>query len=505
MRYAIISDIHGNLQALKAVLTDIQAIGVDEIICLGDIVGYGPSPAETLELAYTHVHHFILGNHDAVVGGIISPENFNDDARRLIEWTIEQLDPKAAEFFQALPLLISGDNFRCTHGEFERPGRFGYVTTPNEAEASFLACPEPLLLVGHTHIPGFHVGATNAAVSWFAPYDFTMMPGNRYIVNAGSVGQPRDDDLRAAYCVYDLESATLSFRKIPFDIDAYRDDMRQHALPEETSYFLALADNKAPGTVRDSVDFTPLDSKSTATVATAEVDLKSEVSKLKKSTKRLLATSIILALVLAISLVVVFAGTLTPPQPATKPANLLVKARLDGSPVRPSDLPGSANLIPMPELKGAVTPQTPLDKWNVELSDPRYQSVTVEESFDSKKKHRFMTFRIISKRKKHFRLATIPIQATRRERFTASAQFKNVSMWDGFVEIALEAEFPDGTKKILLKREPKNLSRAKKWTQTSITIPPKNPIQSKCELRFVITGTFCGEFLVRKCEVRRKK
>ncbi len=127
MRYAIISDVHANLQAWDAVFTDIRSNDIDQIICLGDIVGYGPSPAQVLEQAYAHVHHFVLGNHDAVLAERLGADCFNERARALIEWTRRRLDARASRFLGQLPYVLEGKSFRCAHASPAAPAQFGYV------------------------------------------------------------------------------------------------------------------------------------------------------------------------------------------------------------------------------------------------------------------------------------------------------------------------------------------------------------------------------------------
>ena len=152
MRYAIVSDIHGNLPAWNTVLSDLAVHKVDRIICLGDVVGYGPQPAETLKSVYERVHLMVLGNHDAVMAGRLDPDTFNDRAKGMIEWTAARLGSRARELFKSLPLVLVGKTFRCAHGDFADPAEFNYITTPEEPLASFNAVPEQLLFCGHSHL-----------------------------------------------------------------------------------------------------------------------------------------------------------------------------------------------------------------------------------------------------------------------------------------------------------------------------------------------------------------
>ena len=141
MRYAFVSDIHGNLPAWNTVLADLAVHRVDRIVCLGDVVGYGPQPAECLRGVYAHAHQMVLGNHDAVVAGKMSAGSFNDRAQRMIEWTGTRLGENARALFARLPLVLKGPGFRCVHGDFTDPAVFIYVRTEDDARANFAAVP----------------------------------------------------------------------------------------------------------------------------------------------------------------------------------------------------------------------------------------------------------------------------------------------------------------------------------------------------------------------------
>ncbi|MCL1856669.1 MAG: metallophosphoesterase family protein [Kiritimatiellaeota bacterium] len=257
MRYAIVSDIHGNLQAWNAALTDSAAMRADRIVCLGDCVGYGPEPAAVLASLHRHVHAFVLGNHDAVVCGKMSADVFNDAAQRLIAWTQKQLGASARDFLGTLPLELVGDGFRCTHGSFDNPAAFDYVTDAEEARRSLDATTEPLLFVGHSHIPALFVVGESGTVHALPPQDFTVEPGKRYLVNVGSVGSPRDGGALASYLLYDTATQSLFFRRIPFDLDAFRETVLMHGLSPDAIPLLHHDPRKRLVPVREALDFTP--------------------------------------------------------------------------------------------------------------------------------------------------------------------------------------------------------------------------------------------------------
>ncbi len=257
MRYAIVSDIHANLQAWKAVLIDIGSLRVDRILCLGDVVGYGPNPVETLRSVHAGVHDFVLGNHDAALCGIIDEALFNDDARRALVWTRRHLNRQATRFFRSLPLSLTGPGFRCAHGDFADPARFDYVVEPEDALRSWNAVPEPLLLVGHTHRPGIFVIGRSGRPHHLPPQDFVIESGKRFLVNVGSVGQSRDGDVRACYLVYDTRDRAIFWRRIPFDLDAFAAALDQAGLRESAARFLASDPRRNQPPLREILDFQP--------------------------------------------------------------------------------------------------------------------------------------------------------------------------------------------------------------------------------------------------------
>ena len=257
MRFAIVSDIHANLQAWKVVLLDIGSSRVDRIICLGDIVGYGPNPAEVLESVYKHAHHVVLGNHDAAVCGKLNEELFNDAAAGIVRWTRGQLNRDAMQFLESLPLTLNGDGFRCSHGDFSTPAAFRYVIDPDDATPSWDAVDEPLLFVGHSHQPGIFILGASGTPRHVPPQDFALEPGKRFLVNVGSAGQPRDGDARACYCIYDTDEQSIYWRRIPFDLDAYRRNLEAAGIDAAASYFLKADPLKKTPPVREMLSFRP--------------------------------------------------------------------------------------------------------------------------------------------------------------------------------------------------------------------------------------------------------
>ena len=224
MKRAIISDIHSNLEAFDAVLSDIESQGITEIYCLGDLVGYGPNPIECIDRMRKIAKICLLGNHDQAT--LFDPEGFNNSAERAIFWTREQLEnfqlPDADErwnFLNELPRIHREDDFMYVHGSSRNPlNEYVFqddIYNERKMERLFAIIPK-YSFQGHTHVPGVFTESRE----FFAPSDlggrFTL-GSKKAMVNVGSVGQPRDRDPRACYVV--LEDMTLTFRRIEYPLD----------------------------------------------------------------------------------------------------------------------------------------------------------------------------------------------------------------------------------------------------------------------------------------------
>ena len=245
MRVAIISDIHANLQALQAVLLDIKQNNIDSIVCLGDIVGYGPRPKQVLEEVTCRTENIILGNHDAVIGNRLNPNEFNENAHEAIDWTRNCLGDDSAKFFGKVPTTLQFDDILCVHAEAAEPENWNYITTPESALPSFLTSDASLIFMGHTHLPGiFSFDPATQQVTQTPPQDSFFNPHQRHLINVGSVGDPRDGDINACYTILDMESRHVSFRRTPFDYEAFRADQLSTGLKHK-SWFLKLIDSQA--------------------------------------------------------------------------------------------------------------------------------------------------------------------------------------------------------------------------------------------------------------------
>lgn len=237
MRILILSDIHANFTALEAALT--QAAGRwDVAVCLGDIVGYGPDPAEVSEKIRSIAQACIRGNHDKAVAGIMSTEDFNPVAKAAVDWTRSQLSPQLMKWLAELPHgPMKSHDLVLVHGAFQDEDE--YVFTPAQALEGLLDSTAAVTFFGHTHHQGgFSYLDNNLEVlqirpranELFAP--LRIEADKRYLLNPGSIGQPRDADPRASFAIADLANQTVEFWRVPYEIGKVQSRMRKAGLPE---------------------------------------------------------------------------------------------------------------------------------------------------------------------------------------------------------------------------------------------------------------------------------
>ncbi len=234
MRTAIISDIHANLEALQAVLADIDNQNIDTIICLGDIVGYGPSPNECVELVRSRCATVLMGNHDAAALDVFSTQNFNINAKIAIEWTSNNLSQESKSFLTNLPMLHTDRMATFAHATPYEPRMWYYITSLEEAAFNFQFFTTPFCFVGHTHIPVIIslTGGHTIDVSQSTQIDLGPLENHRYLINVGSVGQPRDRNADSCYAILDDDTMRLELRRVPYDIAACQAKMAALKFPE---------------------------------------------------------------------------------------------------------------------------------------------------------------------------------------------------------------------------------------------------------------------------------
>ena len=226
MRYAVMSDIHANPWALERALADAREQGAEKFVCLGDVVGYGPDAVGAVELARSVFDVALMGNHDAATVGLISSWNFRPEAKAgFLRHGIE-LGAEALSWLRGLPYVYRGELFAAAHGSLVNPEAFAYILREGDALAAFEAMDAtPLLFVGHTHL-SLAVERTGRSRVRVREADRLELSGkSAYIVNAGSVGYPRNEP-ESVYALYDSDQGTVVWRRLPFDYGNYVARMR---------------------------------------------------------------------------------------------------------------------------------------------------------------------------------------------------------------------------------------------------------------------------------------
>jgi diadenosine tetraphosphatase ApaH/serine/threonine PP2A family protein phosphatase len=232
MRVAVVSDIHSNLHALEAVLAAIDAEPPDELWCLGDIVGYGPRPNECCAAIAERADVCLVGNHDLAVRGAIDLAEFGGEAGVAARWTREVLEPDAQKFLDRLEPAGIAHGVALYHGSARDPV-WEYVLSDQVAFVTIALANVPLVLVGHSHVALQIVLANDEVEGGVAPAGTEVeLDGVQALLNPGAVGQPRDNDPRAAYLLLDLDSRRASFRRVEYDVGRTQLEMRDAGLPE---------------------------------------------------------------------------------------------------------------------------------------------------------------------------------------------------------------------------------------------------------------------------------
>lgn len=220
MRYGVLTDLHANLPALEAVLESMREAGVEEYLCLGDIVGYYPYPNEVLERLETlNCWKVVLGNHDAALLDRVPLTQFNEAAARALEWTKPRVKEKHIRFLERLRLQETIGDLFLVHASPFQSEQWHYLTRLEEIARNFRYFEEKICFIGHVHKPFAAEQTTSGDVRLLEGESWTLDPGARYLVSAGSVGQPRDGDPRAAWVFYDSEKRFLCVHRVPYDVE----------------------------------------------------------------------------------------------------------------------------------------------------------------------------------------------------------------------------------------------------------------------------------------------
>jgi diadenosine tetraphosphatase ApaH/serine/threonine PP2A family protein phosphatase len=226
----VLGDIHSNLEALEAVLDAIDGEPLDGLLSPGDVVGYGAAPRECVRLVRERAPALVAGNHDWAVAGRLPLDYFNSYARDAILWTRKVLDREDARFLGSLPIRATEGPVTLAHGTIHDPELFDYLQTPYDAHLSFAHLTTPFGVVGHSHIPVTFLSGTT--ITYAVGPRVELGPAARALVNVGSVGQPRDEDPRAAYGVLDTEARTVELHRVPYDMEASIARIRAARLPD---------------------------------------------------------------------------------------------------------------------------------------------------------------------------------------------------------------------------------------------------------------------------------
>lgn len=235
MRVAVFSDVHANLHALEAVLADVQSEAPDAVWCLGDLVGYGPRPNQCCSRVAEAAQLCLVGNHDLAVIGTVDLGIFTSDAAHSARWTSEHLSPDAADFLATLEPQADAEGVGLYHASPRDPV-WEYVLSPEAALAAFTGTDWQVILVGHSHVALALALVDSTVEGGLAPggveLELELDGSVRWLLNPGSVGQPRDGDPRAAYLLLDLARGHASFRRVDYDIEQTQAEIRFEGLPQ---------------------------------------------------------------------------------------------------------------------------------------------------------------------------------------------------------------------------------------------------------------------------------
>ncbi len=249
MKYAILSDVHANLEALTSVIKDARSRGVKYFICLGDIVGYNANPSECVDLIRQLGCPVIMGNHDAYAVAAEIPPEVNGRARESMLWTRDQINKEQRDWLAALPMLRRVGPFELVHSSMNEPEAWNYVTDGFEAILHFNKQQTFLCFYGHTHRPMYF---TTKERKTFKDFErLVLEDGFKYYVNVGSVGQPRGNDKRAQYAIYDTEEKAVDLCRVNYDIALACKKIRAAGLPEHNALRLEKSEEEATAMLKE--------------------------------------------------------------------------------------------------------------------------------------------------------------------------------------------------------------------------------------------------------------
>jgi len=232
MRYGFFSDVHANLEALKACIIDFRAEKIDKLFFLGDAVGYGPDPDECVKLIDEISDAKLMGNHDYAALGLMETDYFNQYAAESVGWTKTSLSKKAIEIMSDFELTYQIDDILLVHASPRDPESWHYILDMEDAEENFAYFEQKICLVGHTHRP-YIVSKEASGPGVLSKKTEEVIKGDlRYLINIGSLGQPRDGDPRCCYLIYDSRKNTVRFKRVQYNVKTTQSNMARVGLPE---------------------------------------------------------------------------------------------------------------------------------------------------------------------------------------------------------------------------------------------------------------------------------
>jgi len=231
MRYCIFSDVHSNLEALDAVISASRIEGIDKYLCAGDLVGYAANPNECVAGVRSLGAISVAGNHDWASLGLFPVEYFNLQAAKSIMWTKCRLDDLSKEILRSLPLSYEDEYLTLVHASLDAPHLFNYILDADSSRNSFKLLRTKICFIGHTHVPLVFSMNENGRIDCSGDTEVKIDDGKRYIINVGSVGQPRDGIPCASFCIYDTGLRQVSIKRIAFDYKLTRQKILDVGLP----------------------------------------------------------------------------------------------------------------------------------------------------------------------------------------------------------------------------------------------------------------------------------
>lgn len=240
MLIGFFSDVHSNLEALEAVLKDFKKEKLNKLYFLGDAVGYGPNPNECVELIQKTAQKPLMGNHDYAVLDMMGTNWFNQYAKEAIEWTKKNLSEKSLETISRYLMDFRFDNFHLVHSTPKEPQNWDYIFSLDEAEENFSFFNRPVCLIGHSHRPFIIKKYQNRPCSLVEEEEVKLEDQFKYLINIGSVGQPRDGDNRSCYLIYNDQKKFLRLKRVPYDVKKTQKKMKKAKLPQFLIDRLAL-------------------------------------------------------------------------------------------------------------------------------------------------------------------------------------------------------------------------------------------------------------------------